>query len=527
MIKLLMTYSSTEGLDKLLNHPQFKVEVNSKPTPEKFAEIIPAYEGLLIRSEVKVTKEIMDAAKNLKLIVRAGTGVDNIDKAYATQKGIVVMNVPGGNTVSACEQALTLLLATARNTPQAHASVKAGKWEKEKFMGTELQGKTLGLIGMGRIGKEVAVRMKAFEMKVIAYDPFLTQEYAKSIGVELATLEEIYANADFISLHTPLNEQTKYLINKDSLAKMKPGMRIINCARGGIVDEKALYDALKSGQIKAAALDVFEKEPLAKDSPLLELENVILTPHLGASTEEAQVKIATESSNMIIDFFTKGIIRNAVNMPSVDMETYKKINPYLELAEKIGSLQGQMIEGAIKEIEIIYEGEAANFNVATITPAYLKGLLSPILDIKVNFVNASFIAKERGIKVKEIKTSETEDYSSLITAKVISEKSQLVISGTVFSRQFPRIVNMKGLDVDIIPQGCMIILDNMDRPGMVGKIGMLLGSNGVNIASMQVGRDKIGGKALTIINTDVCASEEILKKIAEIDGIANVKMVEL
>lgn len=527
MIKLLMTYSSTEGLSKLLNHPEFKIDVHPKPTPEKFAEIIPAYDGLLIRSEVKVTKEIMDAAKNLKLVVRAGTGVDNIDKAYATQKGIVVMNVPGGNTISACEQAITLLLSLARNTPQAHASVKAGKWEKEKFIGTELQGKTLGLIGMGRIGKEVALRMKAFEMNVMAYDPFLTEEYAKSLGVEIATLEQIYSNADFISLHAPLNDQTKNLINKDALSKMKHGTRLINCARGGIVDEKALFEALKSGQIKAAALDVFEKEPLAKDSPLLELENVVLTPHLGASTEEAQVKIATESSDMIIDFFTNGIIRNAVNMPSVDMETYKKINPYLELAEKIGLLQAQMIDGGIKEIEITYAGEVSGINTGSVTPAYLKGLLTPILDMKVNFVNAAFLAKERGIKVREIKTSETEDFSSLITAKITTEKTQLTVAGTVFSHQFPRIVNIKNLDVDVMPQGCMIVLDNIDKPGMIGKMGTLLGNSGINIASMQVGRDKLGGKAITIINVDVCLSDEVLKKISEIDGTANVKMVQL
>jgi len=361
----------------------------------------------------------------------------------------------------------------------------------------------------------------------MAYDPFLTEEFAKSIGVEMSTLDQIYSNADFISIHAPLNDQTRNLIGKDAFSRMKTGVRIINCARGGIVDEKALYEVLKSGKIKSAALDVYEKEPLAKDSPLLELENVVLTPHLGASTEEAQVKIASESSDMIIDFFTKGIIRNAVNMPSVDMETYKKINPYLELAEKIGLLQGQLIDGGIKEIEIAYAGEVSNINTGAVTPAYLKGLLTPILDVKVNFVNAAFLAKERGIKVREIKTSEAEDYSSLITAKITTERSQMVVSGTVFSHQFPRIVNIKNLDVDVDPQGCMIVLDNIDKPGMIGKIGTLLGTNGINIASMQVGRNKIGGQAITIINVDVCPSEEILRKISEIDGTANVKMVQL
>ncbi|OGS21716.1 MAG: phosphoglycerate dehydrogenase [Elusimicrobia bacterium RIFOXYA2_FULL_39_19] len=527
MIKILMTYSSKDGMDKLLNHPEFKVEVNAKPSPEKFAEIIKDYDGLIIRSEVKVTKEIFDAAKNLKLVVRAGTGVDNIDKAYATQKGVVVMNVPGGNTISACEQTMALLMATARNTPQAHASVKAGKWEKEKFIGTELQGKVLGLIGLGRIGKEVATRAKSFEMTILAFDPFLTEDYAKSIGVSKATLDDIFTKADFISLHAPLNDQTRNLINKDTIAKMKPGMRIINCARGGIINEKDLYEALKSGKIKSAAIDVFEKEPTPADNPLLTLDNIIVTPHLGASTEEAQIKIAVESSDMIIDFFTKGIIRNAVNMPSVDMETYKKMKPYVELAEKIGLLQGQLAQGAVKEVEITYSGEVSCFNTATLTPAYLKGLLTPALDLKVNYVNSALIAKDRGIKVKDIKTSETEDYSSVIKAKIITEKEELVIAGTVFSHQFPRIVSIKNLDVDVVPQGCMLVYDNIDKPGIIGKMGTLLGSNNVNIASMQVGRDKVGGKAITIINIDGCPTEKVMKEIALIDGITNVSLVQL
>jgi len=526
---ILMTYSNKEGLEKLLSHPEFKVDIKPKPTQEELAKIIPDYDGLLIRSEVKVTKEVLESARNLKLVVRAGTGVDNIDIPTATQKGIVAMNVPGGNTISAAEHTIALILALSRNVPQAYLSLKSGQWKREKFVGTELQGKTLGLIGLGRIGKEVAKRAQGFEMKVIAYDPFVTEEYAKTIGVELKSLDEVLAESDYISIHTPKNEQTKNLINKETIAKMKQGVRIINCARGGIVDEKALIDGLKSGHIKGAALDVFEKEPLPPDSPLLDpsLENLILTPHLGASTEEAQIKIAQESSELIIDFFTKGIIRNAVNMPSVDIETYKKIKPYLDLNEAIGSMGSQLIEGGIQEVEITYAGEIADFNTSILTPALLKGILTPILDIKVNFVNAGYIAKERGIKIKETKTKETVDYTSLVNLKLATNKEKISISGTVFSHQLPRIVSIKELDVDIQPEGYMIILENVDRPGIIGKVGTLLGENNINIARMQVGRKKVGEEAITIISIDNSVSEEILRKISKIDGITRVKFVQL
>ncbi len=527
--KILMTYSNTEGLEKLLNHPDFQIDIKPKPTQEQLAQFISNYDGLLIRSEVKVTKEVLDSGKNLKLIVRAGTGVDNIDIPYATQKGVVVMNIPGGNTISAAEHTIGLLLALSRNIPQAYSSLKKGQWNREKFVGTELQGKIIGIIGLGRIGKEVAKRCQSFEMKVIAYDPFISEEYAKTINVELKSLKEVLAMSDYISIHTPKTEQTKNLINENAIAKMKQGVRIINCARGGIIDEKALISALKSGHIKGAALDVFEKEPLPGDSLLLDqsLENLILTPHLGASTEEAQIKIAQESAELIIDFFTKGIIKNAVNMPNVDIETYNKIKPYLQLNEAIGLLESQLIEGGIQEVEITYSGEITDVNTNILTHALLKGLLTPILDIKVNFVNAGYIAKERGIKVKETKTKETIDYTSLVGVKVNTDKEKLSISGTIFFHQFPRIVSIKGLDVDIQPEGCMIILENIDRPGIIGKVGTLLGENNINIARMQVGREKVGGEAITVINIDNYVSDEILRKISKINGVTKVKFVQL
>jgi D-3-phosphoglycerate dehydrogenase len=514
-------------MDRLLSHPEFNIEVKPKPSPDKLLEYVADADGLLIRSEVKITKDVFDAAKNLKLVVRAGTGVDNIDTAYATQKGVVVMNVPGGNTISACEHAIAMMLALSRNIPAADRMLKGGKWEKEKFIGAELHGKTLGLIGMGRIGKEVAKRALSFEMRVIAYDPFLSEEFAKAAGVETRVLDEVLSGSDFISIHAPLNDSTRHMLGRDSFAKMKKGARLINCARGGIVDEAALLEALKSGQVRAAALDVFEKEPLSADSPLIPAENLILTPHLGASTEEAQVKIAVESADMIIDFFTKGVVRNAVNLPSLDAEAYARLKPYLELLEKMGYLQAQLIDAGLKEVEITYAGETSQQNTTILTSAYLKGLLTPLLDIKLNFVNASFVAKERGIIIKEMKTSADEDYTTLITATVRAGETVIEAAGTLFSHKFPRIVKLKGLDVDIAPQGCMLILENTDKPGIIGKVGTILGENKINIAGMQVGRDNAGGRALTVINTDSCATNDTIKAILAVDGVLRAKMVEI
>ena len=526
MFKILMTYSNTEGMSKLLKNKNFKVDIVPRPTPEKFKEIVKDYDGLCIRSEVKVTKEIIDVCKNMKLIARAGTGVDNIDLKSATEKGIIVMNVPGGNTISACEQTMALMLALARNTPQAHNSLKSGQWQREKYVGTELQGKTLGLIGLGRIGKEVAKRALAFEMNVIAYDPFVSEDFMQSIGIKPCSLDELYSKSDFISIHTPKNESTKNMINSESIKKMKKGVRIINCARGGIINEADLYEALKTGHIKGAALDVFEKEPPGPDCPLMKLENVIVTPHLGASTEEAQIKIAQEISDMVIDFFEKGIIRNAVNIPSIDFDTYQKQRPYLELIDDLGSFLGQIVEGGIKQVNLEYAGEIPG-NTFILTLSFLKGLLTPILDIKVNFVNAQVIARERGIKLIETKKPESEDYTSIITATVKTDKEESTVSATLFSHKIPRIVNINGINVDIVPQGYMILLKNEDKPGIIGKIGTLLGNSQINIASMQVGRRTTGGEAITIVNVDNSPSDEVSKKISDIDGIRKVKIIKI
>jgi len=526
MHKILMTYDSTEGLETLLKHPEFKIDTHAKPTPEQFRELIKDYDGLMIRSEVKVTPEIIEAGVKLKFIGRAGTGVDNVDIPSATQKGIVVANVPGGNTISAAEHTIGLMLSLARNIPQAYGALKKREWKRDKFIGTELQGKTLGLIGLGRIGREVAYRMLAFGMKVIAYDPFASKEFAQSSGIELKTLDEIYAESDYISIHSPLNDTTRNMINSEAIKKMKKGIRIINCARGGIIDEKALSDAIKEGQVKGAAIDVFAKEPPA-DWTLIETEGTVVTPHLAASTEEAQVKIAAELSDVVIDYFTKGVIRNAVNVPTMDWETYKQLEPYISLSEKLGSFQGQLIEGGVKEVKLQFKGAISEFNTTPLLVAYLKGLLTPILDIKVNFVNAPLLAKERGIKVKETKTEAVDDYTSLITATVITDKGDLPIAATLFSHKNPRIVSLSGLSVDIVPSGNMLLVSNLDRPGVVGQVGVFLGKNNINIANMQVARKEVGGEAMTIINVDSAVPADVLKQIASFSGVNKVRQVSL
>ncbi|MCX5782494.1 MAG: phosphoglycerate dehydrogenase [Elusimicrobia bacterium] len=527
MYKILMTYNNTEGLEKLLKNKDFKIEIHEKPSPEQFKELIKGYDGLMIRSEVKVTEDIIKASDKLRFIGRAGTGVDNVDTKAATTKGIVVANVPGGNTISAAEHTIGLILSLARNIPDAHTALKNKEWKREKFMGTELQGKTLGLIGLGRIGREVAIRMIAFGMKIIAYDPFASKEFSQGLGVELKTLDEVYAQSDYISIHSPLNETTKNMINAEALKKMKKGIRIINCARGGIIDEKALADAIKDGHVKGAAIDVYAKEPPV-DWTIIESPNTVVTPHLAASTEEAQVKIAQELSEVVIDYFTKGLIRNAVNVPTVDWETYKKLEPYISLAEMIGSFQSQVVEGGVTAVELDYQGAISEINTNPLLVGYLKGMLSNVMDnVIVNFVNAPHLARERGIKIIEMNTKECDDYSGLISAKIKTDKEEFTVSGTLFGHKTPRFVNIGGVPVEISPSKCMLMLTNIDRPGVVGQIGTLLGKNSINIAGMQVGRREQGGEAVTIITIDACVSDDLIKQIGKMSGINKVKYISM
>ncbi len=525
-IKILMTYKNTEGLEKLLNHPQVQIDIKPKPDSEDFMNLIKGYDALLIRSEVRVIEQVINNADKLKVICRAGTGVDNVDIKSATKKGIIVMNVPGGNTISACEHTIGLILSMMRNIPQAHALLKSGIWDREKFIGSELQGKILGLLGLGRIGSEVARRMLSFGMRIIAYDPYVSEEYGRQIGVEIKSLDEVLCEADILSLHLPKTESTKNLLNKETFSKMKYGVRIVNCARGGIVNEQDLYEELKSGKIASAALDVFDKEPTTS-SQLFELPNVVVTPHLGAATEEAQTKIANEVADMLIDYFFSGITRNAVNIPSCDLDTYKKMQPYVGLMEKLGSFQGQFVEGGVKEIDIEYIGDFHKLNSYILTASYIKKFLDCFVDIDLNLVNAPVIAKERGIKVVETKVSENKEFKETVSIKVITDKETTSILGTIFSEKNLRIVEIDNIYSDIEPVGYILSFSNTDKPGIVGKVGTLLGENGINIAKMFVARDKKGGRAMTFINVDSEIKKDVLDKISNMDGVTRVKFIKL
>lgn len=526
MYKILVSDSlAEEGIEVLKKIKDFKVDVKLKLPPEELKKIIKDYDALLVRSATKVTKEIIEAADNLKVIGRAGVGVDNVDLEAASKRGIIVMNSPGGNTISTAEHAMSLILSLSRNISQADSSTKRGEWEKKKFMGVELYGKVLGIIGLGKIGSEVARRALAFGMKVIAYDPFLSLDKAKEMGVESVELKDLFKRSDYITAHAPLTDETKHIVNKNTIKDMKDGVRIVNCARGGIVDEAALLAGIESGKIAGAALDVYEKEP-PKDSPLLKCDKVILTPHLGASTEEAQVNVAVDVANSARDALLGCGIRNAINVACVDMELYKILQPYIELGEKMGSLVAQICEGRISMIDIKYSGEIAKYAVAPLTVAIVKGALSPALQ-DVNYVNSLIVAKERGIKVKESKTTELEEYTNLITVEVKTDKGKTSVMGTLFTKKDARIVKIDQFHVDAIPAGYMVVAHNIDVPGIIGQVGTVLGKNNINIAAMTFGREKQGGKTLSVLNVDSPVSEKMLDELRKVKNILDAKLIKL
>ncbi|NQT76051.1 MAG: phosphoglycerate dehydrogenase [Candidatus Omnitrophica bacterium] len=527
MFKILISDSlAEEGIELLKKVKEFKVDVKLKLPPEELKKIIKDYDALLVRSGTKVTKDIIEAADRLKVIGRAGVGLDNVDLAAASKRGIIVMNTPGGNTISTAEHAMSLILALSRNIPEADISTKSGKWERKKFMGVELYDKTLGIIGLGRIGGEVAKRAKAFGMKVLVHDPFLSLDKVEELGIASVDLDAIFKESDYITVHTPLTDKTKHIINKKTIARMQKGVRIINCARGGIIDEAAVVEGIKSGKIAGAAFDVYEKEP-PKDSPLIGCENVILTPHLGASTEEAQVNVAVDIANSAKDALLGCGIRNAVNVPCVDAELYKVLQPHVELGEKMGLLVAQIAGGRISQIDIKYSGDVAKYSVSPITVAIVKGALTPILQETVNYVNSLIVAKERGIKIKESKSTELEEYSSLITVEVKTDKGIRSVTGTLFTKKDARIVKIDEFHVDAIPQGYMIIAHNIDVPGIIGQIGTMLGKNNINIATMTFGREKPGGKTLSVLNVDNEVSEKVLDEIRKVKNILDAKLIRL
>ncbi|OGR93094.1 MAG: phosphoglycerate dehydrogenase [Elusimicrobia bacterium RIFCSPLOWO2_01_FULL_59_12] len=528
-IKILIADPISEsGLDVFQSqNGHFKLDARSKLSLEDLKKAVVDVDAIIVRSETKITSDILAAGKKIKIVGRAGVGVDNIDVAAASRQGVLVVNVPGGNTISAAEHTVALLLSLSRNIPSANDSIKKGEWNRSKFTGSELHGKTLGLIGLGRIGREVAKRCQSFGMRVLGYDPFASEDYAKACNITLEPLETLYKESDYLTVHVPLNETTKHMLNAKTILQLKPGVRIINCARGGIIDEKALAGAIESGHVKGAALDVFEEEPPAKDNPLLKLPQVIATPHLGAATEEAQVKVAQELAETIRDYFMTGTVRNAVNLPAMGAEEYRELEPYILLAEKLGKFITQLFEGAVKELRITYAGDISQKNTTPLTLAALKGFLDPILDLEVNLINAPHLARERGLKWVETKTSQAEDFTSLITLRAISGQKKLSIAGTLLAKNSPRIVMIDELSVDVVPEGTMVVYTNLDRPGMIGFIGTLLGKHKINIAAMQVGRKASGGDAVTVVNVDSHVPKEILQQIREFPGITQVRCVKL
>ena len=497
------------------------VDVITGKTPEELKAIIGQYDGLAIRSSTKVTKEILEAATNLKVIGRAGIGVDNVDIPAASVKGIVVMNTPFGNSITTAEHAIALMFALARQLPEADASTQAGKWEKNRFMGVEVTGKTLGLIGAGNIGSIVASRALGLKMKVVAYDPFLTPERAVEMGVEKADLDTLLAKADFITLHTPLTNETRNILSAEALAKTKQGVRIINCARGGLVDEEALKAGLDSGHIGGAALDVFVTEP-AKTSPLFGTPNFISTPHLGASTDEAQVNVAIQVAEQLSDYLISGGVTNALNMPSLSAEEAPKLKPYMALAEELGSLVGQLTTSAVARISIHTEGAAAELNAKPIVAAVLAGFLRVQSDA-VNMVNAPFLAKERGLEVREVKTEKAGDYHTLIRVSVKTDSGERSVAGTLFGNAQPRLVELMGIKVEAELAGNMMYIVNEDAPGFIGRIGTLLGENGINIGTFNLGRRETGGEAVLLLSVDSPVANTVLEAARKLPGVKTVK----
>ncbi|MCH6544416.1 MAG: phosphoglycerate dehydrogenase [Deltaproteobacteria bacterium] len=516
-----------QGLELFQRAPGFDVDVRLELKPAELIGLIGDYQGLVIRSGTKVTSEVVEAAQNLKVIGRAGVGVENVDVEAASKKGIVVMNTPGGNDVTTAEHTISLMMSLARHIPQAVASLKMGKWTREKFMGVELCNKTLGIIGLGNVGRIVAERALGFRMKVIAHDPFVPTESAARLGVEVVSLDEIYERSDFITVHTPMTNETRGLINSNSFAKMKTGVRIINCARGGIVDEEDLIQALQEGKVAGAALDVFVEEPPRPDHPLLMMDQVITTPHLGASTGEAQLNVAIAVAQQMIDFLSRGIIRYAVNVPSVSPELLSILRPYLTLAEKLGSLQVQMLATLPKEVQIEYGGEVTQYDVAPLTLAVLKGILTPMMESSVNYVNAPVVARERGIKVIESKSSRAGDFASSITVRVKTKDKEAEVEGAIFGSNNPRIVRINNFYFEAIPEGYILILHNKDVPGVVGAIGTLLGEKGINIAGFELGREKVGGMAISLIHVDESIPKKVLDILRHLPNILSAQMVKL
>ena len=521
MPKVLISDKLSPAAVQIFKDRGIETDVKTGLAPDELKAIIGQYDGLAIRSNTKVTADVLAAATNLKVVGRAGIGVDNVDVPAATARGVVVMNTPFGNSVTTAEHAVAMMFALARDIPQANSSTHSGKWEKSKFMGVELTGKTLGIIGCGNIGAIVADRALGLRMRVIAYDPFLSAERAKDLTIEKVDLDTLFARADFITLHTPLTEATKNIINADSIAKMKKGVRIINCARGGLLVEEDLKAAIESGQVAGAALDVFKTEP-AKENILFGNERVVCTPHLGASTSEAQENVALQVAEQMADYLLTGAVVNALNMPSVSAEDAPKLRPYMQLAGQLGSFAGQLTEHALKSVSIEYEGGVAGLNTKPLTAIILEGLLKPMVE-SVNMVNAPVIAKERNIDVSETKNAREGDYHTLIRVTVTTEVRSRSVAGTLFGGDKPRVVEIKGIPIEAELGPHVLYVTTRDKPGFIGALGSLLGKHGVNIATFHLGRAEPGGDAILLTQVDQPLTDAIIEEVRALPQVVQAK----
>jgi len=524
-IKILITDSLEKEGVNILKNAGFEVKETGKLSPEQLCEIIGEYDAVIVRSATKITKEVIEKGTNLKIIGRAGVGLDNINIEAATHAGIIVMNAPEGNTLSVAEHTIGMLLALVRNIPVANQSLKSGQWEKKKFMGAELYNKTLGIIGLGMIGRCVARIASSFGMKILGYDPYIDRASLEESGITILNLPGLLKQSDFITLHIPLNDSTYHLIGEKELEMMKEGVSIINCSRGGIIDEEALARYIQKGKVKGAAIDVFEKEPPDPDNPLLKLEQVIVTPHLGASTKEAQINVAQQLASQIVMAFTTQEVRNAVNLPSMDKTSMEKLRGYLSLGKKLGIFLKQLAGDNIKQVHITYSGEITNYDLSLLRANIIIGLLQKDSE-KVNPVNASLILKEKGIELIEDRETSGGEFTNLITVSV-KNSNEISASGTIIKKGEERIVKIDGFSVDASPEGYLLVCYNEDKPGIMGHIGTILGKKGVNIASMTLGRDRKGGRAITVLNLDQGIDTEVLKKIEEFPAIHSVKLVRI
>lgn len=513
------------GIDKLKAVSDFQVDVSTKLAPSELLQIIGDYDALIIRSATKVTAEVIARADRLRVIARAGIGLDNVDIDAASRRGIVVMNAPEGNVVTTAEHAIAMLLALSRNIPQAVTSLKSGHWEKSRFRGREVFHKVLGIIGIGRIGRVVAERAKGIKMKVIAYDPYINPEVIEKLGIQGVSLDELLARSDYLTIHTPLTKETRNLLNAETFKKVKRGVYVINCARGGIINEQDLYDAIQSGIVAGAALDVFAEEP-PRDNPLLTLDQVIATPHLGASTDEAQENVATAVAQQVVDFLQNGTIRNAVNAPSIDGQTLAVLRPYLMLAERLGNLLAQITRGAIHQVNIVYIGEVSSVDTKPLTYTILKGVLTPILGDMVNFVNVPVVVKERNIKVTASSRDEAEDFTNLITVELQTSEGKNLVAGTIFGKKDPRLVRINDFRLEAAMEGYSLLIYNIDTPGTIGAIGTCLGRHHINISMMDVGQVLERGENIIFLRTDTPVPTHVIEELLSLENVNVVQSIK-